>query len=51
MQTAAIKREEERRLLTLQALADVDAGRVIDHRSVQAWAESIGTDKPLPQPQ
>ena len=33
-------REEERYRLTLEALADVDAGRVIDHRAVQAWADS-----------
>ncbi|TPK95271.1 ribbon-helix-helix protein, CopG family [Mesorhizobium sp. B2-4-12] len=42
--------EEERQRLTLEALADVDAGRVIDHQAVQAWAESLGTEKPLPVP-
>ncbi|MHC8365214.1 CopG family ribbon-helix-helix protein [Pseudomonas sp. ZT5P21] len=42
--------EEERSRLTREAMADVDAGRVIDHQSVQAWAESLGTDKPLPVP-
>ena len=42
--------EEERRRLTLEALADVDAGHVIDHQSVQAWANSLDTDKPLPTP-
>jgi predicted transcriptional regulator len=47
---AWIAQEEERRLLTLEALADVDAGRVIDHQSVQAWADSLDTDKPLPVP-
>ena len=41
---------EERRRLTLEAIADVDAGRVIDHRAVKAWAESLGTAKPLPLP-
>jgi len=45
-----IKQEEERRRLTLEALADVDAGRVIDHQAVQAWAESLDTGKPLPTP-
>lgn len=40
--------EEERRRLTLEALADVDAGHVIDHQAVQAWANSLDTDKPLP---
>ncbi len=33
--------------MTLEALADVDAGRVIDHRSIVAWAESLDTGKPL----
>lgn len=42
--------EEERRRLTLEALADVDAGHVIDHQAVQAWANSLDTDKPLPIP-
>jgi predicted transcriptional regulator len=42
--------EEERRRLTLEALADVDIGHVIDHQAVQAWANSLDTDKPLPIP-
>jgi predicted transcriptional regulator len=33
--------EEERHRLTLEALADVDAGRLIDHRSIQAWADGL----------
>lgn len=48
--TAWIEQEEERRRLTLEALADVDAGRVIDHQAVQAWADSLDTDTPLPPP-
>jgi predicted transcriptional regulator len=47
---AWIEQEEERRRLTLEAMADVDTGRVIDHQAVQAWANSLGTDKPLPLP-
>ncbi|GAB4228479.1 MAG: hypothetical protein OHK0028_02070 [Deltaproteobacteria bacterium] len=47
---AWIEMEEERKCLTLEALADVDAGRVIDHQSVQAWAGSLDTDAPLPVP-
>jgi len=47
---AWIDQEEERRRLTLEALADVDTGRVIDHQTVQAWADSLGTDDPLPAP-
>ena len=42
--------EEERRRMTLEALADVDAGHVVDHRAVQAWAESLDSDQPLPLP-
>lgn len=45
-----IEREEERHQLTLEALADLDAGHVINHQAVQAWAESLGTKKPLPPP-
>ena len=48
--TAWIDQEEERRRLTLEALADVDTHQVIDHQSVQAWAESLDTDNPLPPP-
>jgi predicted transcriptional regulator len=47
---AWIGQEEERRRLTLEALADVDAGYVIDHHAVQAWANSLDTDTPLPVP-
>jgi predicted transcriptional regulator len=48
--SAWIELEEERDRLTREALADVDAGRVIDHQAVQAWAASLGTKKPLPVP-
>jgi predicted transcriptional regulator len=48
--SAWIEQEEERRRLTLEALADVDAGHVIDHQTIQAWSDSLGTDKPLPAP-
>ena len=47
---AWIDQEEERSRLTREALADVDTGRVIDHQAVQAWADSLGTDKPVPVP-
>jgi predicted transcriptional regulator len=47
---AWIDQEEERGRLTRAALADVDAGRVIDHQAVQAWADSLSTDTPLPVP-
>ena len=48
--SAWIDQEEERSRLTREALADVDAGRVIDHQAVQAWADSLGTDTPLSVP-
>ena len=37
--TAWVRREEEHHRLTLEALADVDEGRVIDHIAVQASAD------------
>lgn len=42
--------EEERSRLTREALVDVDTGQVIEHQAVQAWADSLGTDTPLPMP-
>lgn len=48
--SAWIAQEEERSRLTREALTDVDAGRVIDHQAVQAWADSLSTDTPLPAP-
>lgn len=45
-----IELEEERRRLTLEAMADVDAGNVVDQEEVEKWAASLGTDKPLPRP-
>lgn len=47
---AWIDQEEEKTRLTKQALDDVDAGRVVDHQAVQAWAESLSTSNPLPVP-
>ncbi|UCI05966.1 CopG family ribbon-helix-helix protein [Mesorhizobium sp. B1-1-8] len=48
--SAWVDLEEERHKLTLEALAEVDAGRIIDHQAVQAWADSLGTEKPVPVP-
>jgi len=48
--SAWIDQEEERSRLTREGLADVDAGHVIDHQAVQAWADSLGSDSPLPAP-
>ena len=48
--SAWVDQEEERGRLTREALADVDSGRVIDHQAVQAWADSLDSDSPLPVP-
>ena len=45
-----IDQQEEYSRLTCEALADVDSGSVIDHQSVQAWAESLSTAMPLEVP-
>jgi len=37
--------EEERHRLTLEALADVKAGRTHDHAEIEAWAASLGALK------
>ena len=48
---AWIEQEDERHRWTLEALADVDAGRLIDHDAVRAWAESLGSRNALPPPE
>ncbi|MEN9480419.1 MAG: hypothetical protein RLZZ298_1814 [Pseudomonadota bacterium] len=48
--SAWIDQEEERSRLTREAMADVEAGNIIDHQVVQAWANSLETDSPLPVP-
>lgn len=48
--SAWVAQEEERDRLTREALGDVDAGGVVDHSAVQAWADSLETDQPLPVP-
>ncbi len=48
--TAWIDQEEERRRLTLEALADVDDGNLVEHQSVQAWADSLDSDEPISLP-
>ncbi|HCV64203.1 MAG: CopG family ribbon-helix-helix protein [Serratia proteamaculans] len=47
---AWLDQEEERRRLTLEALADVEQKNIIDHESVEAWAASLDSEKPLPVP-
>ncbi|ECC8259774.1 ribbon-helix-helix protein, CopG family [Salmonella enterica] len=48
--SAWLAQEDERDRLTRETLAEVEAGQVIDHQSVQAWAESLDTEQPLPVP-
>ena len=45
-----VELEEERYRLTLEALAEVDAGNLVDHQQVQNWAKSLDNDRPLPVP-
>lgn len=45
--TIWVEQEDERNRLTREALDDVEVGRVIDHQSVQAWADSLSTDTPF----
>ena len=45
-----ISQEEERDRLTKEALADVDAGNVIEHQDVKAWADSLSADELPPAP-
>lgn len=37
--------EEDRHRMTLEALADVKAGRVHGHARVEAWGQSLGKPK------
>ena len=37
--------EEKRRHLTLEALADVKAGRTHEHADIEAWAAALGAPK------
>jgi predicted transcriptional regulator len=47
---AWIDEEERRHQLTLEALADVDAGRLVPHEEVAAWAASLSTKRPRKPP-
>jgi predicted transcriptional regulator len=48
--TAWLVQEEERRRLTLEALAEVEDGSVIDHETVEAWAKSLTLANPQSPP-
>ena len=42
--------EERRHALTLEGLADIKAGRTVSHEDMQAWVDSLLSDKPKPRP-
>jgi predicted transcriptional regulator len=48
--SAWVEQEEQRYRLTLEALADVDAGRTVDHDDVEKWVASLDSEQPLPMP-
>ena len=48
--SAWVEQEEQRYRLTLEALADVDANRTVDHDDVEKWVDSLDSDQPLPMP-
>ncbi|WP_229733031.1 CopG family ribbon-helix-helix protein [Sphingomonas psychrolutea] len=47
---AWVDQEDERHRMTLEALADVDAGRIISDEAMETWADSLSSDTPLPRP-
>jgi predicted transcriptional regulator len=47
---AWVELEEERHRLTLEGLADIDAGRLIDDAEIEAWIKGLETDPTLPAP-
>ncbi len=38
---AMVALEAKRQQLTLEGLADVDAGRVVDHSSIEGWSQNL----------
>jgi hypothetical protein len=42
--------EVGREHLTREGMADVVAGRVIEHQAIKSWAESLDSNNPLPAP-
>jgi len=48
--SAWVEIEEERHRLTLEGLADIDAGRLIDDAEIEAWIKRLETDPLAPAP-
>ena len=42
--TSWVALETKRHQLTLEGLADVDAGRVVDHAAIAAWTQRIESE-------
>ena len=42
---------QQRRQMTQEALADVDADRLIEDEDMETWADSLGSESELPPPQ
>lgn len=42
--------EEKRHRMTLDGLADADAGKLVEHDDVVAWLDTWGTDHEQPPP-
>jgi predicted transcriptional regulator len=36
-----VELEQKRHALTLEALAEIDAGKAIDHENIKAWADTL----------
>lgn len=47
---AWLEREEWKHRMTLEGLADIEAGRTVAHEDMKAWAASLLSDKPKPRP-
>ena len=45
-----VRWEDEKHRMIVEGLADIDAGRLVEHEAIVAWAESLGSDTPLPPP-
>ena len=43
--------EEERQQMLVDALDDVDHGRVVPHGEASLWLRSLAGDQPLPRPE
>jgi len=42
--------EKTYKQMTLDALTDVDTGKVVEYKAVLVWANSLSTNNPLPLP-